>query len=117
MAGMSRTTAKDLEGFDHLKQSIEDILTTPVGSRVHRRDYGSNLPRLVDRPINSSLVSDLVAATAEALDRWEPRLRLERVQIDSVTPASNAEKGQIELSLVGYYLLDGRRIEIEGLVI
>ena len=112
MTGMSRTTGKGLGGFDHLRQSIEDILTTPVGSRVHRRDYGSNLLRLVDRPINNSLVADLVAATAEALDRWEPRLKLEQVIIDSVS-----EAGQIELSLRGYYLLDGRRVEIEGLVI
>jgi len=112
MAGMSRSTGTALGGFDHLRQSVEDILTTPVGTRVHRRDYGSRLPRLVDRPINRSLVADLVAATAEALDRWEPRLRLEQVKIESV-----GEAGQISLSLVGYYLLDGRKVEIEGLVI
>jgi phage baseplate assembly protein W len=112
MAGMSRDTGKALGGFDHLRQSITDILSTPVGTRVHRRDYGSRLPRLVDRPINQSLVAEMMAATAEALDRWEPRLRLERIQIDSVTP-----EGQISLSLVGYYLLNGERIQIEGLVI
>jgi phage baseplate assembly protein W len=110
--GMSRTTGKQLGGFDHLRQSIEDILSTPIGTRIHRRDYGSRLPRLVDRPINRSLVSELVAATAEALDRWEPRLKLEQVIIDSVSP-----DGRIELSLVGYYLLNGKRIEMQGLVI
>lgn len=112
MAGMSRDTGKVLGGFDHLRQSIQDILTTPIGTRVHRRDYGSRLPRLVDRPINQSLVAELVAATAEALDRWEPRLRLEQVKIDTVTA-----DGQISLSLVGYYLLNGERVEIEGLVV
>jgi hypothetical protein len=54
----------------------------------------------------------VVAGTAEALDRWEPRLRLERVIIDSVSA-----DGQIALSLVGYYLLNGERIELQGLVI
>lgn len=112
MAGMSRITGSTLGGFDHLKQSITDILTTPVGSRVHRREYGSRLPELVDRPINNSLISDLVAATAEALERWEPRLRLEQVKINSVSA-----EGKIELSLVGYYLLNGKPIAIEGLVI
>jgi phage baseplate assembly protein W len=112
MAGMSQTTGKALEGFDHLRQSIRDILSTPVGTRVHRRDYGSDIPRLVDRPMNSSLATQLVAAAATALDRWEPRLKLERVTIDRVTA-----DGQVELSLVGYYLLNGRRVEIEGLVI
>jgi phage baseplate assembly protein W len=109
---MSRDTGQALGGFDHLRQSIQDILTTPVGTRVHRRDYGSRLPRLVDRPINRSLVSELVAATAEALDRWEPRLRLDKVVIDSVSA-----DGRIELSLVGFYLLNGKRVEIQGLVI
>jgi phage baseplate assembly protein W len=112
MAGMSRTTGEELSGFDHLRQSIQDILTTPVGTRVHRRDYGSRLTQLVDRPVNQSLVSELIAATAEALDRWEPRLRLDEVQIVSVS-----ENGQIELSLVGYYLVNGQRITLEGLVV
>lgn len=111
-AGMSRTTGDSLGGFDHLRQSIWDILTTPIGTRVHRRDYGSRLPLLVDRPINKSLISELVAATAEALDRWEPRLKLEQVVIDNVSSS-----GQIELSLVGYYLINGKKIEIEGLVV
>lgn len=110
--GMSRESGDQLGGFDHLRQSIQDILTTPLGTRVHRREYGSRLPYLVDRPINKSLVAELVAATAEALDRWEPRLRLERVQIDRVS-----EAGHIELSLVGYYLINGKKIEIEGLVV
>jgi phage baseplate assembly protein W len=112
MAGMSATTGKALDGFDHLRQSIHDILTTPLGSRVHRRDYGSTIPLLVDRPVNASLVTELVAATAEALNRWEPRLKLEKVNIERVSA-----DGQVELSLVGYYLLNGRRVEIEGLVI
>jgi len=112
MAGMSCTTGRALEGFDHLRQSISDILSTPVGTRVHRRDYGSDIPRLVDRPMNSSLATELVAAAATALDRWEPRLKLERVTVNRVTA-----NGQVELSLVGYYLLNGRRVEIEGLVI
>jgi hypothetical protein len=112
MAGMSRTSGKALDGFDHLKQSIADILSTPIGTRVHRRDYGSRLPGLIDRPMNQSLVSDMVAATAEALDRWEPRLKVERIQINSVTA-----DGQIDLSLSGYYLVNGQQVTFEGLVL
>ncbi len=39
MRGMNANTGKELEGIEHLKQSIIDILTTPIGSRVMRRDY------------------------------------------------------------------------------
>lgn len=52
MRGMNASTGKELEGLNHLKQSIVDILTTPIGSRVMRRDYESRLLELVDKPIN-----------------------------------------------------------------
>ncbi len=39
MKGMSAETGKALEGLEHLKQSITDILTTPIGSRIMRREY------------------------------------------------------------------------------
>ncbi|MCP3965628.1 MAG: phage baseplate protein, partial [Lentisphaerae bacterium] len=76
MTGIDKTTGRYLSGLDHLKQSITDILTTPIGSRVMRREYGSRLPRLVDAPLNSSTLVDLYSATAEALQRWEPRFKL-----------------------------------------
>jgi len=112
MAGMSRTTGAPLDGFDHLRQSIADILSTPLGTRVHRRNYGSRLMGLVDRPINQFLVAEMVAAAAEALDRWEPRLKIERLTIDRVTA-----EGRIELSLSGYYLINGQQVTLEGLVL
>ena len=47
MTGMDRETGKSLSGIEHLRQSIRDILTTPIGSRVMRRDYGSRLFELL----------------------------------------------------------------------
>lgn len=81
MRGMSAATGRALGGLDHLRQSIADILTTPIGSRVMRRDYGSLLPELIDQPANPSTVVRLYGATATALMRWEPRLLLSRVQL------------------------------------
>lgn len=81
MSGLSRTTFEPIATQDHLSQSIVDILTTPVGTRVMRRDYGSELPLLLDAPMNGETMVDLFMATADALDRWEPRLRLQRVQV------------------------------------
>nr|VFK47168.1 MAG: hypothetical protein BECKTC1821D_GA0114238_104214 [Candidatus Kentron sp. TC] len=40
MAGMSAFTGKHFSDIAHLRQSITDILTTPIGSRVMRREYG-----------------------------------------------------------------------------
>ena len=43
-SGMHRTTGAGLSGIEHLRQSIADILTTPLGTRLQRRTYGSLLP-------------------------------------------------------------------------
>ena len=111
MEGINAATGKRLGGIAHLRQSIRDILTTPIGSRVMRREYGSRLFRLVDAPLNRSTLLDLYAATAEALDLWEPRIRL----ISVAAISTNA--GSIELDLVAEYLPDGQTITLDGIVI
>lgn len=109
MMGLSRTTAQAI-GFDaHLAQSIADILSTPKGSRVMRRDYGSDLPQLIDAPMNGETVVDLFMATAEAIDAWEPRLKLSRIEITS------AEPGRAELVLTGE--VQGRPVEVKAEVV
>lgn len=108
--GMTRSTGDYIDAWGHLQQSIQDILTTPIGTRVHRRDYGSRLPRLVDRPMNPSLRTELVAATAEALERWEPRLKLDRVLIEAAS-----EAGHITLTLWGTFWQNGRSLAVSGL--
>ncbi len=111
MTGMSRTSGGRLGDRAHLHQSIVDILTTPVGTRVMRRDYGSQLPRLVDSPMHPGRYVDFYAAAAEALNRWEPRFALERVEI------AKAEPGVLVLSLHGVYLPDGQTITLEGVTV
>lgn len=93
MIGMSATTGKTLSDTAHLAQSIADILTTPLGSRVMRRDYGSLLFDLIDRPVNSAMRLLLQAATAVALKRWEPRLRLTRVTLQGEAAAGRLTIG------------------------
>lgn len=100
---------RPLAGIDHLRQSIRDILTTRRGTRVMCRDYGSRLPELVDRPMNAALQMDIYAATAEALDRWEPRFRLAFVRITDAAP------GRITMRLEGEYLPEGASIVIQDI--
>jgi phage baseplate assembly protein W len=95
---MNRTTGRRIEGLAHLHQSIADILTTPPGSRVMRREYGSLLPELIDQPDNGTTRVRIFAATAAALMRWEPRLRVSRIQIETGT-----RPGQVVMGIAGTY--------------
>lgn len=83
MIGVDRTNGRRIEGNAHLSQSIGDILSTPIGTRVMRRDYGSMLPDLIDQPGNAITRQLMFAATAVALSRWEPRLTLARVDVSA----------------------------------
>ena len=112
MIGINNQTGGALGGIDHLKQSIRDILTTPIGTRVMRRDYGSRLFELIDAPLNGTTIIDIVAATAEALDKWEPRIKLERVELNGVT-----DTGSVELTLYGKYRPEGNQIRLDGIIL
>ncbi len=105
MQGTSVNTFTPLDEFEHVVQSIHDILTTPVASRVLRRDYGSQIPALLDRPMNRDTALDFIIGTADALDRWEPRVRVERVVF---VEAEADGRGVLDLDLV--HLADGRHV-------
>lgn len=79
MAGMDRATGAKLDGLAHIQQSVADILSTPLGSLVGRRDYGSFIPELIDQPMTPANVLRIYAATALAVARWENRIRARRV--------------------------------------
>lgn len=96
---ISRITGLPIDEREHIRQSMEDILTTPIGSRVMRRDYGSNVPNLIDQPANGTTAIRLYAAIAVALIRWEPRIRIRRLQFSSVTQQGSAAV-EIEGTLV-----------------
>lgn len=109
MIGMGRSDGRSLGGDAHLQQSLGDLLTTPKGSRVMRRDYGVDLGALIDAPLGQRTAVDFFMACAEAIGRWEPRYALRRVQVSGAGP-----DGAVEVSLSG--VVDGRQTDT-GVVI
>ena len=85
-----------LSEIDHIFQSIEMILTTPIGSRVMRRDFGSQLPRILGRPLNESTITAIYAAANEAIATWEPRVEVIATQID----LEQAKAGIVNLRVI-----------------
>lgn len=108
---MNITTGGAISGEAHLRQSIVDIITTPLGSRVMRREYGCGLFDLLDAGQTEPVRVAMIAAINEALARWEPRLAVEliRVQWD--------EGGHVVVDLQGRYLPGGNLITLEGLLV
>ena len=108
---MNVNTGKTISEIAHIKQSITNILTTPIGSRIMRRDYGSRLFERIDQPINGDLIAEIYSDVVEALFTWEPRFEVEQVKVQSI------EKGKITIDLEGSYVKDGQKIVLENISI
>ncbi|MCO5153380.1 MULTISPECIES: GPW/gp25 family protein [unclassified Shinella] len=96
--GVSAATGAVLTGWPHVEQSISKILRTPIGSRVMRRDFGSDLPDMIDAKMAQRNVLALYSAAATAIARWEPRFRMKG---GAVTRAEAT--GVIALNIYGTY--------------
>ncbi len=96
-SGMNNTSGKVITDIDHLRQSVQDILLTPQGSRIARREYGSLLSALIDQPQNPALRLQVMSAVYVALSRWEPRLTLDSI---TITINSNFD-GSMVVELTG----------------
>ena len=79
--GMNADNGRTLSETAHILQSVRNILTTPIGTRVMRRDYGSEIFSLIDQPQHGATRLRLMAATVQALINWEPRITITRVDV------------------------------------
>ena len=68
-------------GSDKVRLSIWIILATEPGERVMRPDFGCGLRQFLMKP-NTSATRALIKGDVErALSSWEPRIRLEQVNV------------------------------------
>ncbi len=91
-----------LELENHVRQSIRDILTTRLETRVMRPEYGSKLYRLVDNPVNAGWIARAVHEATEAIEKWEPR-----VSVLKIKPLSTSQ-GKVELEIT--FTLNGETL-------
>ena len=109
MLGMDRNTGKLLSGTDHIRQSIVDILTTPLGTRVMLPEYGSKLFDLVDNPTDPSLAMRIIMESAGAIARWAPRVRIDRINVLAV------DIGKITILIIATDIETQQRLEFNNM--
>lgn len=86
-----------------LNQSIKIILDTPIGSRLFLPDFGSRLRELIFEP-NDEVLHDLLSLFIfEALDKWERRIKVLKVEC-----LTNEDKVECTVS---YRALNSNEIE------
>ncbi|OUT97871.1 MAG: hypothetical protein CBB92_07785 [Flammeovirgaceae bacterium TMED32] len=90
------TKAVDLVSDEiDISQSLKIILFTDLGSRIMRPDFGSDVKNFTFESINKGSIARLSDVVEEAINRHEPRIDLEKVDIDH----SNAVDGKLLIQL------------------
>ncbi|WP_189530335.1 GPW/gp25 family protein [Paludibacterium paludis] len=87
---MSAKTGTALGEIDHIRQSLHKLFTTPIGSRVMRREFGSAIPDLIDQPHHGATRLRLMSAAVMAIAAWEPRVSVKSLMVDTLGDGSAA---------------------------
>lgn len=92
-SGTNKKTGAAMNGLSYLRQRLEDVINTPLGSLVGRRDFGSRLHELLDRNVNDEyqmnayiLLSESINNPANDLDDF----KLNEMQIEKIEDAHYA---------------------------
>lgn len=80
---MDRSTGKQITGRDEIEQSISEILGTQPGDRIMNAAYGADTLSLVDIPLDGSGKAKITQNTADAIRKWEPRMKITKVAFEA----------------------------------
>ena len=82
-------------GDRNLTDSIATILSTKMGERVYRPNFGSRLSELTFFPMNPQTILLARIYVEEALNRWEPRIK-----VTGVYAEPDPIKGRLDLKIL-----------------
>ncbi|NRD72712.1 hypothetical protein HQQ94_05500 [Shewanella sp. VB17] len=112
--GTDRESGRLIGGVAYLRQRLADVINTPLGSLVARREFGSRMHEMTDRSIGRRFYMDAYVRLTEAVNN--PVNGLDDFKLDEMT-VSPAGDGRVEIGLSGTYLSNGKPITMEGIIL
>jgi len=89
------TSASQTESERHIEESIQQILGTLVGSRVIRRDFGSQLKGMVFWPNDPQTDLMFEFVIRKGIETWEPRVIVHQIGVDRTL----WKEGRVDLNI------------------
>lgn len=87
-------TVKLVQAEEDIRQSLVILLSTSLGERVMRSDFGANLHQQIFEPMDAAFQTYVTSIVNDAITNYETRINL-----DSVDVALDNEEGKIELTI------------------
>ena len=109
--GTDRNTGAEISGIAYLRQRLFDVINTPLGSLVGRRDFGSRFYELVDRNVDSRFHMEAYIRLSEAIHA--PTNGLEDFNLSEMV-VDQEGPGHYAIIIRGT-TKDGNTIEIDGI--
>jgi len=81
------------------EEAIKRVLTTPLGNRIMRPEFGSELYKLVDRNFDGEFILDAISYTYEAIEKNLPEVKIKKVDVDKNVINILCEDGNGELEV------------------
>ena len=75
-------------GPDRIQQAIWLVLSTSLGERIMRPDFGAGAQDFVFQSNSSVVRSTLANTVKKALVKWEPRIDVQSIRVDQGTEDS-----------------------------
>lgn len=79
MADFDRRTGAPIDNLASAFQGVEIVLSTRIGSRMMRREFGGGVVELLGRALTPTLFAVWQQLIGTAIDLWEPRFRVRKI--------------------------------------
>jgi phage baseplate assembly protein W len=83
-------------GTENLDASVRVILSTALGERLMRPQFGCRIWDLLFEPVNSNTLGLMSQAVSDAIRQWEPRVDV--TEVECVPDASDSSLVHIRIS-------------------
>ncbi|TOK32764.1 hypothetical protein CGI16_23220 [Vibrio parahaemolyticus] len=110
--GTNRETGAEMGGIPYLRQRLYDVINTPLGSLVGRRDFGSRFYELVDRNVDARFHMEAYIRLAEAINN--PMNGLDDFNLSEMV-VEREGPGHYSITISGT-TTDGQQVEMDGII-
>ena len=85
MSGIAAEHWGVIDNFASALQGVETVLTTRIGTRVMRREFGGGVAELLGRALTPPTFAAFQQLIASAIDLWEPRFLVRKITVTGTT--------------------------------
>lgn len=82
MADIDQRTGRLLTNLESAYQGVAVVISTRIGERVMRREFGAGLIELLGRATTPRLLMAFQQLIVTAIDLWEPRFRVRQITFE-----------------------------------